>query len=175
MRSRCSLPTSEPLTSSAPGTKTGTEPVYTNGQFNANSGQITWKAPITERKEPDNANVRGTVVCYAVWAQPDEEFQKRVFGKAELDGEKLIKFCVSGKGLTDEQAEKLKAATEGEAVPVGRWNGKGRIFDDDFKQFADDWDYIWLTDKNSPLTKWAGDRIVSGEATTRPTTQPAGQ
>ena len=36
-----------------------------------------------------------------------------------------------------------------------------RIVEDDFKQFADDWDYFWLMDKNSRLNEWAGNRIGS--------------
>ncbi len=98
--------------------KTGTEPLATNGQWDAQARQVAWSCRIA----PESAErTHLPVICYAVWAQPDEVFQKARFGRVAVDGEDLALYALWHKGLTDAQARQwdqfLASLKPGDELP----------------------------------------------------------
>ena len=74
-----------------------TEPVLTNGEWDAEAGQIVWSGFLPEDKQIP-------VFCSAVWAEPDAAFQELHFGKVALQGESLCEYVLWRKALTATQA-----------------------------------------------------------------------
>jgi len=76
-----------------------TEPVWTNGTWDAETGQIVWSEVVL----PNDKHM--PAVCSAVWAEPDVAFQELHFGKVVLQGESLGEYVFWRKALTATQAE----------------------------------------------------------------------
>jgi len=81
--------------------------VDTNGQWDEKARQATWAAAMdkSERNIP--------LLCYAMWASPDEPFQKRHFGLVVLRGSDLFDYCLWRKGLTEAAAARWDAFVDG--------------------------------------------------------------
>ena len=78
------------------------EPVPTNGRWDANAGAVMWSKLIPQRdKEVQNF----PAVCYALWAAPDEAFQKKHFGKVVFSGEALMNYCLWRNSLDAREAK----------------------------------------------------------------------
>jgi hypothetical protein len=82
-------------------------PISTNGHWNAGPGEITWRATLPGRSAPDPGT---PFVAYAVWAEPDELFQKAHFGRAFLSGDRLAEYCFWRRGLDDSEGAAWDAA-----------------------------------------------------------------
>ena len=114
------------------------KPSETNGQWDENKRQVTWSRKIRRDKIVDLP-----FLCYAVYTQPNEEYQKEHFGEIILSDEKLPTYSFWYKGLTDKQQQewdrfldpiknlvgldgKLKAFRFSD-VPESRKNSQGEL------------------------------------------------
>ena len=78
-----------------------TEPIATNGLWDAEAMTVSWSNSINDSKLP--------AVCYAMWAEPDADFQMQHFGKVLLAGGDLQSYCLWRKSLTDGEAAEWDA------------------------------------------------------------------
>jgi len=67
---------------------TSTQPIYTNGTFDAKTGRVAWSTAT----DTDKAAL--PPVLYAYWTQPNAEFQNKHFGKVILEKESLAEYCL---------------------------------------------------------------------------------
>jgi hypothetical protein len=72
------------------------EPLISNGQWDKESRGLAWS--FNNRPSPLSH------ICYAVWASPDADFQRKHFGRVILDGQKLALYCLWQKCLTTDEA-----------------------------------------------------------------------
>ena len=75
-------------------------PVHSNGKWDETKNEMIWESGLEER---DKAT-RLPVFCYASWCEPNKNFQEEHFGRAILDGDDLLKYCVWRDSLEDPQA-----------------------------------------------------------------------
>jgi hypothetical protein len=84
-------------------------PLYTNG-VKGTAGQdpncLYWSRIIPRAGSPHRLL---PAVCYAVWAAPNEAFQKKHFGDEVLVGEHLAQYCLWRQGLSAEEAAQWDA------------------------------------------------------------------
>jgi hypothetical protein len=76
---------------------TGTEPWLTNGSWDAQAAVVRWSAALTTDRMP--------VMCYAMWATPDETQQRERFGQLVFKNAELLAYCLWHESLTDQQAD----------------------------------------------------------------------
>jgi hypothetical protein len=65
-------------------------PVHSNGRWDETLKQVVWDTDIEERANASHF----PFVCYANWAQADQEYQKEHFGKVALTGDELTQYCL---------------------------------------------------------------------------------
>jgi hypothetical protein len=70
-------------------------PLHSNGQWDETRKQVLWETDIVERTNATHV----PFVCYASWAQPEEEFQKAHFGRTALTGDPLAQYCLWRNGV----------------------------------------------------------------------------
>lgn len=75
-------------------------PAHTNGKWDETAKQVIWDSDI----ESGSNYVELPVICYASWGQPDEDFQKKHFGRVFLAGENLTLYCLWQAGLEEKRA-----------------------------------------------------------------------
>ena len=83
-------------------------PARTNGKWDEDGKAVVWESDLEDRTN----GVRLPVFCYASWAQPEEKFQTRHFGRVIIEGDDLVEYCLWRADLTDRRAaewEKLLA------------------------------------------------------------------
>lgn len=78
------------------------KPNFTNGKWDPKQRTVSWDGPLTSSNKgipflPE--------ICFALWSEPDEKFQKARFGKVILTGAKLTDYCIWRNGLTDNEAK----------------------------------------------------------------------
>jgi hypothetical protein len=78
------------------------EPTYTNGTWQPDKGELQWDAEGREGCDPPQ-------MLFAVWAEPDEAFQKEHLGRVMLDGERLAKYGGWRAGLSATQRSEWDA------------------------------------------------------------------
>jgi len=78
------------------------KPSSTNGKWNAKDRNVTWKGSLTKR---DGKTTFLPEICYAIWSQPDEKFQKAHFGKVILTGQPLMNYCLWRQGCDADGAK----------------------------------------------------------------------
>ena len=71
------------------------KPFETNGEWDETTGQVSWSSMITDKKLP--------FMCYAIIGEPNDEFQKKHFGKIILKDEELVGYTLWYKGLKKDQ------------------------------------------------------------------------
>lgn len=67
------------------------EPLLSNGEWSAEEGRVTWEMQLSKRGSTSMATPPD--LCYAIWSEPDSEFQQQHFGKVLLVGELLATYC----------------------------------------------------------------------------------
>jgi hypothetical protein len=65
-------------------------PLWTNGHWDSAGKKIEWKSILSI----STAVGEVPAFCYAIWCEPDTEAQQRLFGKAALDYERLLDYCL---------------------------------------------------------------------------------
>ena len=65
-------------------------PVHSNGRWDAARHQVVWETDIEGRT---NA-LHFPSSCFAIWAQPDQEYQRVHLGKVTLTGDALTRYCL---------------------------------------------------------------------------------
>lgn len=73
-------------------------PVGTNGTWDEPNGKVTWSGNIRHGTTAGHL----PTFFYAVWAVPDEDFQKKHFGTVFLEGQDLVEYCLWYKSLGKE-------------------------------------------------------------------------
>ena len=86
--------------------ETVAKPVHTNGWWDAKTGTVSWRAPLTERGKKTGQLPE---ICYAAWSRPDGKFQKNHLGKVALKGKDLLDYCLWRAGLNDAEAKRWNA------------------------------------------------------------------
>ena len=77
----------------------GQKPYATNGQWDDEADAVDWS------KKPLRPNAPLPVFCFALWSQPDREFQKTHFGKVLLGDWELAEYVVWYLGLEGKEVE----------------------------------------------------------------------
>lgn len=67
------------------------EPLLTNGEWLPDEGRLHWNATLSAR-DSSSADAPPNL-CYAVWSEPNSDFQQRHFGQVALEGESLANYC----------------------------------------------------------------------------------
>jgi hypothetical protein len=75
--------------------------VYTNGDRHGEGAEIRWTSTLPPRGEKTPLL---PAACFAIWARPNADAQKRTLGGIVLDGESLVDYCLWRAGLTPEEA-----------------------------------------------------------------------
>jgi hypothetical protein len=65
-------------------------PAHSNGRWDEVFKQVVWETQIEDRTNATQLPFS----CYACWAQADEEYQKKHFGKVALTGDELTEYCL---------------------------------------------------------------------------------
>ena len=78
-------------------------PLSSNGWWDEDTRTIHWARPL-----PDRSSL--PALCYAIWADADEDFQKAHFGKVILAEGDLFLYCAWRVGLTEAEATEWDAA-----------------------------------------------------------------
>jgi hypothetical protein len=74
-------------------------PKWTNGKWKADERQVVWSGPLpalSTRLSPFN----WPTFCFAVWDEPKDASQRRLFGKVAMEGDTLFQYCIWYQGLT---------------------------------------------------------------------------
>jgi hypothetical protein len=79
----------------------GREPYKSNGEWDAMNRGVNWDFRVELREIKRGSAIPS--LCYALWAQPDVEFQMSHFGKVVLDDDSLLQYCLWYRGLTDSE------------------------------------------------------------------------
>jgi hypothetical protein len=74
-------------------------PVHSNGRWDEALKQVVWE---TDIEDGTNAS-HFPFSCYASWAQADQEYQKKHFGRVVLTGDELTQYCL-WRSSQDQQA-----------------------------------------------------------------------
>ncbi|MBT3374488.1 MAG: hypothetical protein HN742_35990 [Lentisphaerae bacterium] len=69
------------------------EPVETNGHWDADTSNVLWSGPI-------NSVERLPTCCYAFWTVPDSTFQVKHFGRTVLEGDPLLEYTFKASQLS---------------------------------------------------------------------------
>jgi hypothetical protein len=75
-------------------------PDHTNGKWDEARRQVVWDSAL-EAKE---SAARLPVFCYAIWSQPENQFQQDHFGRVILKGDDLLKYNLWRAQLNEPQA-----------------------------------------------------------------------
>jgi len=78
------------------------KPDGTNGKWNAKDRTVTWKGALTKR---DGKTTFLPEICFALWSEPAEKFQRAHFGKIIISGQTLMNYCMWRQGLTAHEAK----------------------------------------------------------------------
>jgi len=65
-------------------------PVHSNGRWDKALKQVVWETDIEDRTNASHF----PFVCYASWAQADQAYQKKHFGRVILTGDELTQYCL---------------------------------------------------------------------------------
>jgi hypothetical protein len=65
-------------------------PVHSNGRWDEALKQVVWENDIEDRTNASHF----PFFCYASWAQADQEYQKKHFGRVVLTGDELTQYCL---------------------------------------------------------------------------------
>ena len=84
---------------------TQVEPFATNGQWNAQAGRVHWSRRLASHRALPS-------VCFAAWSRPDEEAQRKHFGKVVLDDAELAQYVLWYEALPDEKRPQWDALLE---------------------------------------------------------------
>ncbi|MEX0641775.1 MAG: hypothetical protein WD468_03695 [Pirellulales bacterium] len=82
-----------------------TEPVHTNGKWDAGKKQVVWQSEISPPLLPPT-------LCYATWSEPNQKFQHEHFGKVALTGKALQSYAMWYHGLTAKESAQWDAFVE---------------------------------------------------------------
>ena len=78
--------------------RTGTQPLYTSGQWDRKTGLVTWGGLLDSQHLP--------LLCHALWCRENAGFQTAHFGRVILVGQNLAEYCLWRKSLTAAEARK---------------------------------------------------------------------
>ena len=96
-----------------------TRPVATNGVWKEDAKQVVWSSEINAVDKPPPPAM--PALFYAFWSAPDEEFQRKHFGKVVLEGKPLAEYCVWRKGLSEAEGKQwdefVSSLTPGNDLP----------------------------------------------------------
>ena len=81
---------------------TGTPPWLTDGQWDQETRKVSWTAALRKGETIPT-------LCYALWAEPNEAFQRAHFGRAVLADDDLFQHCLWRKSLSPKEAEEWRA------------------------------------------------------------------
>jgi hypothetical protein len=65
-------------------------PGHSNGRWDEALKQVVWENDIEDRTNASHF----PFFCYASWAQADQEYQKKHFGRVVLTGDELTQYCL---------------------------------------------------------------------------------
>lgn len=80
--------------------ESGVRPFSTNGVWKADQSIVEWDFRIETRIDQTKDGHPLPRLCYALWAEPQSEFQKTHFGGVVLAGEDLSTYCLWYRSLT---------------------------------------------------------------------------
>ena len=85
---------------------TDVEPLYTNGTWDPKTRAVAWQREIDERR-PRYGQL--PLLCYAVWANPTAETQKKQMGRVVLEGRPLARYILARASLPEEAGQQWDA------------------------------------------------------------------
>ena len=76
------------------------EPTHTNGRWDKERKQVVWEEDLGAPGDDGH----WPALCYANWSSPDEQTQRRCFGRVALSGDRLVQYCLWRVSLDEDQA-----------------------------------------------------------------------
>ncbi|MCJ7543130.1 MAG: hypothetical protein MUP47_00960 [Phycisphaerae bacterium] len=76
------------------------KPVANNGTWDEPNGKILWSGSMKDEEHPRHF----PTYFYAMWAVPDDRFQKKHFGTVFVEGQDLVMYCLWHESLRKEHA-----------------------------------------------------------------------
>jgi len=89
--------------------KTPRKPVWTNGQWNDAEQKVVWSGRSLASGSLTHQPTGWPVFCFAVWDEPNDEAQARLFGASTLRGERLLEYALWHGGLTSQEQQEWNA------------------------------------------------------------------
>jgi len=137
--------------------------ISTNGRIDEKTGTVHWVGPLDREQTPG----RLSKICYALFARPDEVFQKRHFGKVVLEGEALKKYVAWRTRLGADDAKRWDAFID-TLKPGPTLQGKLTVF-----RFEDEQTSEAATQpagRSQDVVEWILDGLGDKQPTTAPST-----
>ena len=114
-------------------------PIYANGTYDAAKGAVAWSEALGEPRALP-------ALCTAVWAVPDEDFQKAHFARSVLTGKELALYILWRRGLDEGSAKEWLQfvsnlnpdATLAEKLKSFRFSTDPKAGEEPATSFADD-------------------------------------
>ena len=78
------------------------EPFMTNGSWDGEAKRVSWSSTL---ERADAERKQWPTFAYAIWSEPNQEMQTRIFGKTVLSGEPLAEYCFWHQALSQTEAE----------------------------------------------------------------------
>ena len=103
-------------------------PIHSNGRWDEAFKQVVWESDIEDRTNAFHFPFS----CYASWAQADQEFQEKHFGKLALAGDNLTQYCLWRSGQDQQSGD------EWDAFIAGLQPGSGLVKKLDAFRFPDE-------------------------------------
>ncbi|HET6327630.1 MAG TPA: hypothetical protein VFG04_23305 [Planctomycetaceae bacterium] len=89
------------------------KPFWTNGKWNDKQRRVEWSPLIAELPKPDGEkspfSFEWPALCFAVWDEPSDAEQKRIFGRIGLTGHHLLDYCLWYGGLSGLEKKEWEA------------------------------------------------------------------
>jgi hypothetical protein len=82
-------------------------PLWTNGKWVPEQKRVDWSRDLYLHDAEENGKIHPSLdwpkFCFAVWNEPNEEAQKKLFGTVAINDKELLKYCIWYEGLSSQE------------------------------------------------------------------------
>jgi hypothetical protein len=88
-------------------------PFWTNGKWLPEKKRVDWSHDFYVHDAEENRNIHVALdwpkFCFAVWNEPNEETQKKLFGTVAVNDKELLNYCIWYQALTSQEKQEWDA------------------------------------------------------------------